>query len=165
MAQANSYINMEENMEKNCRGFEVVSDYNDKGIVLPSRGTASSAGYDMSAAEDAIVYPGELAMVPTGLKAYMEYDEVLYIHIRSSMAVKNKLVLMNSVGVVDADYYNNPSNEGHIYLAIWNRGSEPVEIAKGERLAQGIFMKYLTVDGDTAGEGGDRHGGFGSTGE
>lgn len=147
------------------RGFEIVTAYEDQGIELPLRGTASSAGYDLAAAEEALIPPGEMVMVPTGLKAYMEPDEVLYIHIRSSMAVKNKLVMMNSVGVVDADYYNNPGNEGHIYLALWNRGSEPVEIAKGERLAQGIFMKYLTVDGDTAGEGGDRQGGFGSTGE
>ena len=147
------------------RGFEIVSAYEGKGITLPLRGTGSSAGYDLSAAESVVIAPGEMVMVPTGVKAYMEPDEVLYIHIRSSLAVKRQLVLMNSVGVVDADYYNNPDNEGHIFIALWNRGREPVEIAAGERLAQGVFMKYLTVDEDEAGAGKDRQGGFGSTGK
>ena len=147
------------------RGFEVVSVYEGKGITLPLRSTAASAGYDLSAAEDTIIFPGEMAMVPTGVKAYMEPDEVLYIHIRSSLAVKRQLVLMNSVGVVDADYYNNPDNEGHIFIALWNRGKEAVTLKAGERLAQGVFMKYLLADGDTAGKGQDRQGGFGSTGK
>ena len=147
------------------RGFEIVGVYAGKGIELPCRGTASSAGYDLSAAESTVIAPGEMALVPTGVKAYMQADEVLYIHIRSSLAVKRQLVLMNSVGVVDADYYNNPDNEGHIFIALWNRGREPVELAAGERLAQGVFMKYLTVDGDAAGAGKDRQGGFGSTGK
>ena len=146
------------------RGFEIVSAYRGREIQLPVRGTASSAGYDLSAAEDTVIPPGEMVMVPTGLKAYMEPDEVLYIHIRSSLAVKRNLVLMNSVGVVDADYYNNPDNEGHIFIAFWNRGKESVALVAGERLAQGVFMKYLTVDGDEAGAGKDRKGGFGSTG-
>ncbi len=146
------------------RGFEIISTYKEREIQLPVRGTASSAGYDLSAAEDTVIPPGDMVMVPTGLKAYMEPDEVLYIHIRSSLAVKRNLALMNSVGVVDADYYNNPDNEGHIFIAFWNRGKEPVVLAAGERLAQGVFMKYLTVDGDEAGAGKDRKGGFGSTG-
>ncbi|MBE6102773.1 MAG: dUTP diphosphatase [Selenomonas ruminantium] len=147
------------------RGFEIVSAYEGKGIALPLRGTAASAGYDLSAAESVVIAPGEMAMVPTGVKAYMEPDEVLYIHIRSSLAVKRQLVLMNSVGVVDADYYNNPDNEGHIFIALWNRGKGAVTLKAGERLAQGVFMKYLLADGDTAGKGQDRQGGFGSTGK
>ena len=147
------------------RGFEIVSAYEGKGIALPLRGTAASAGYDISVAESVVIAPGEMAMVPTGVKAYMEPDEVLYIHIRSSLAVKRQLVLLNSVGVVDADYYNNPDNEGHIFIALWNRGKEAVTLKAGERLAQGVFMKYLLADGDTAGKGQDRQGGFGSTGK
>ena len=87
------------------RGFEIVSAYEGKGIALPLRGTAASAGYDLSVAESVVIAPGDMAMVPTGVKAYMEPDEVLYIHIRSSLAVKRQLVLMNSVGVVDADFF------------------------------------------------------------
>ena len=146
------------------RGFEIVSGYQGHGVTLPQRKTGKSAGYDLQAARTVVVAPGGTAMVPTGLKAYMQDDEVLTIHIRSSMAVKRGLMLVNNVGIIDADYYNNEDNEGHIFIALWNRGQEPVTIESGERIAQGIFMKYLTIDGDTAGEGEERRGGFGSTG-
>ena len=89
------------------RGFEIVSKYQGRGIDLPQRKTAASAGYDLQAARTVVVEPGQLAMVPTGLKAYMQRDEVLTIHIRSSMAIKRGLMLANHVGIVDADYYNN----------------------------------------------------------
>ncbi len=151
-------------MEMKGRGFAVVSSYEGLDITLPQRKTAASAGYDLEAAERAVIEPQQMAMVPTGLKAYMQPDEMLTIHIRSSLAVKRGLVLMNSVGIVDADYYNNEDNEGHIYIALWNRGQEPVVIERGERIAQGIFQKYLTVTEDAAGTGSVRKGGFGSTG-
>ena len=112
-----------------------------------------------------VIEPGQQVMVPTGIKAYMQPDEVLTIHIRSSMAVKHQLVLVNSVGVVDADYYDNADNEGHIYIALWNRGPKAFAIRKGDRIAQGIFSKYLTADEDQAGQGAVRQGGFGSTGK
>ena len=147
------------------RGFEIVSSYRDKGIRLPERRTAGSAGYDLEAAEPVSIAPGGCALVPTGLKAYMEPDEVLQLHIRSGMAIRHKLTLMNSVGIIDADYYNSAENEGHILVAFRNHGSETVQIAKGSRIAQGIFMKYLLADGDMEGQGGLRQGGFGSTGE
>lgn len=147
------------------RGFECVSTWQRRGIHLPQRKTAASAGYDIEAGEDAVLPPGELTMVPTGVKAFMQPDEVLMIHIRSSMAIKHQLVLMNSVGVVDSDYYNNEDNEGHIFIAFWNRGTKPFVIQKGERIAQGIFQKYLTADEDVAGQGAVRQGGFGSTGK
>ena len=146
------------------RGFEIVSKYQGRGIDLPQRKTAASAGYDLQAARTVVVEPGQLAMVPTGLKAYMQRDEVLTIHIRSSMAIKRGLMLANHVGIVDADYYNNEEHEGHIFIALWNRGKAAVTIEGGERIAQGIFMKYLAVDGDEAGAGEVRKGGFGSTG-
>lgn len=147
------------------RGFEWVTGWQQRGAILPQRKTAASAGYDLAAAEGAVIPPQAMVMVPTGVKAYMQADEVLMIHIRSSLAVKRQLVLMNSVGVVDADYYNNEDNEGHIFIALWNRGTQPVVIEAGERIAQGIFQKYLTADGDMAGDGAVRQGGFGSTGK
>ena len=70
------------------RGFAVVSSYEGAGIVLPQRKTAASAGYDLEAAERTVIGPQQMAMVPTGLKAYMQPDEMLTIHIRSSLAVK-----------------------------------------------------------------------------
>ena len=146
------------------RGFEIVSMYRAAGIYLPERKTGASTGYDFAAAETMGIASGECALVPTGVKAYMQPDEVLLIYIRSGTALKKHLMLMNSVGVIDADYYGNAENEGHIYIPLYNYGKEPIRIAAGERIAQGIFTHYLTVDGDTAGRGGKRTGGFGSTG-
>lgn len=143
------------------RRFAPIAAYAGK-VRLPERKTARSAGYDLAAAADVVLEPGKVALVPTGLKAYMEPDEVLLLTIRSSLAVKRGLMLANGVGVIDADYADNPENEGHIQVAMVNLGSSPVHLAKGERVAQGIFVKYLTTDDDQA--AGVRTGGFGSTG-
>ena len=135
------------------RGFEIVSAYVKTGVSCPERKTGASAGYDLAAAEAAEIPPHGFAMVPTGLKTYMQADEV-----------KRQLMLMNGVAVIDADYYGNADNEGHIIVPLYNYGKEPVHIAAGERIAQGIFTRYLTADGDAAGCGAARGGGFGSTG-
>lgn len=146
------------------RGFEIISDYTDKDIHLPVRKTAKSAGYDLEAAQDKLIKAGQCGVIATGLKAYMQDDEYLGIHIRSSLAFKKHLNLINSQGVIDADYYNNPDNEGHIMIGLINFGTEDVFIQKGMRIAQAIFYKFLTVDDDIANNS-IRQGGFGSTGE
>lgn len=146
-----------------ARGFEIVSAYADKNIHAPERKTSNSAGYDLEAAEDITVWPYEIAVVPTGLKAYMGSNEYLSIFIRSSLAFKKGLMLANNTGIIDSDYYNNPDNEGHLMIGLYNTGTSPVSIKKGERVAQGIFMKYLTCDDDCA--SGQRVGGIGSTGK
>ncbi|SMC65061.1 dUTP pyrophosphatase [Sporomusa malonica] len=146
-----------------ARGFEIISKYQDCGIILPARKTALSAGYDIAAGYDATLDPGKVTLVPTGLKAYMESDEYLGIHIRSGLAVKHSLSLINGQGIIDADYYNNQDNEGHILIAIFNHGDKSVVITKGTRLAQGIFYKYLKTDNDCSGN--ERMGGLGSTGK
>ena len=147
------------------RGFEVAAGFEDKNINLPVRKTKYSAGYDFEAAED-IVIPsfkkGDApTLVPTGIKAYMEDDEVLYLYNRSSNPKKKGLILANSVGVIDKDYYGNPDNDGHIMFAFFNIKDEDITIKKGEAIGQGVFSKYLTVDNDQA--DGERLGGFGST--
>ena len=147
------------------RGFEIVAGYQDRGLSLPIRKTCASAGYDIAAAENVCLRAGEMALIPTGLKAYMQPDEYLAIHIRSSLSVKQRLVLANSQGIIDADYYGNADNDGHILVALVNHSDVPVQVEKGMRIAQGIFYRYLTVDGDTAGIGAERQGGLGSTGE
>lgn len=147
------------------RGFEVVSAYMEKGIELPARKTGSSAGYDIQAAEDVTLLPHQVTLVPTGLKAYMQPDEYLGLHVRSGFSIKNQVICINSQGIIDADYYNNPDNEGHIMLPLINHGEKAVKIARGMRVAQGIFYRYLLVDGDRAGCGAGRGGGFGSTGD
>ena len=100
-------------------------------------------------------------LIPTGVKAYMEDDEVLYLYNRSSNPKKKGLILANSVGVIDKDYYGNPDNDGHIMFAFFNIKDEDITIKKGEAIGQGVFSKYLVTDDDVA--GGDRTGGFGST--
>jgi len=140
------------------RGFEILQGYENSGIILPTRKTAFSAGYDLQAAENVFVSKDKISLVPTGLKAFMLSDEVLMIYIRSSLAVKYGVTLANGVGVIDADY------NGHIILPVVSFLGE-FEIKKGMRIAQGIFQKYLPVDGDKIGVGAIRAGRFGSTGE
>lgn len=143
------------------RGFEIITKYNNSDIKLPERKTEHSAGYDLESAENVIVKPNELALVPTGLKAYMQQGEYLGLHIRSSIAIKKRLVLINSQGIIDKDYYNNEDNEGHLLVALLNTSNSEVEIKKGERIAQAIFYSFLTTDQDK--HGGKRKGGIGST--
>lgn len=145
------------------RGFEVVSKYKNRQINLPKRATEKSAGYDIEAADDVTIKAGGIFLIPTGLKAYMQAGEVLYLYVRSSLPKKKGLVLINSVGVIDADYYNNPSNEGEIFMQVKNITECDVQIDKGERICQGVFMPFLVADGDGETEKSDRKGGFGST--
>ena len=145
------------------RGFEKIAKYAEVDFPLPERKTELSAGYDFCLPEEVTLEPGKLQLVPTGVKAYMQAGEWLGMHIRSSMAVKKHLMLVNNVGIIDADYYNNTDNEGHIMLALLNMGQEKVVLPKGERVAQGIFYTYLTADGDEKVAKSVRGGGFGST--
>lgn len=152
------------------RGFEIVSKYRGQGLTLPERSTTNAAGYDFRSAKD-IVIPAQKAgeqqlpkptLVPTGIKAYMQPNEVLLLINRSSGPIKRSLVQPNGVGVIDADYYNNEANEGEIYGQLINLGSQDYLIHKGDRIFQGIFVPFLTVDGDNGGKN-KRQGGFGST--
>lgn len=146
------------------RGFEIAKGFEDSNINLPKRKTKHAAGYDFEAAEDTIIHPGydKPTLVKTGIKAYMKEDEVLYIFNRSSNPKKKKLILANSVGVIDGDYYSNEDNDGHIMFAYYNVSDEDVVIKKGEAIGQGVFQKFLKVDGEEEIQN-ERKGGFGST--
>ena len=145
------------------RKFEIAKGFEDRGVVLPQRKTAKSAGYDIIALadEDVYVHPGMSVNLETGVKACMEDDEVMLLFIRSSLGIKQGLTLSNSCGVIDADYYNNPDNDGHFILNIINTGNSVQRIPARSRVAQAVFVKYLTVDDDNA--TGERIGGIGST--
>ena len=147
------------------RGFEVARGWEDKNINLPVRKTKNSAGYDVEAAEDVVIPPFKLGQKPTlvktGLTAYCEPDEYYMLCNRSSNPFKKGLVLANSVGIIDSDYYQNPDNGGHFMYAYYNFFDHDIEIKKGDPIGQVIFMKYLIVDNDNA--SGERNGGFGST--
>lgn len=143
------------------RGFELVSSETNQDL-LPKRETAHAAGYDLKASKEITIEPNQIELVPTGVKAYMLPDEVLYLFDRSSNPRKRGLILINSVGVIDHDYYNNPSNEGLIMAQFKNITDEPVTIHKGDRIVQAVFAKYFVTDDDNAND--ERTGGFGSTG-
>lgn len=160
------------------RKFEFVKRHNETRKVvdkngdviewkLPARSTAKSAGYDFFAQERVEIPPYKIGdnptMVKTGVKVLMPDDEYLMLVNRSSNPKKKKLVIPNSMGIVDADYYNNPDNDGEMMFAFYNLSNEPVVLEAGEKLGQGIFCKYGKTDDDVA--EGERLGGFGSTGK
>lgn len=165
----------------NKRGFELVTKYLNTGVSIPKRATDASAGYDFAAAKD-IVIPSiwKLAgkgkaeedgtsilpsiLVPTGIKAYMPSNEYLMLINRSSNPLKHNLALPNGIGVIDSDYYNNPNNEGEIFVQLINYGLEDYTIKKGDRIAQGIFSPYERIDEEEQ-VFKKRSGGFGSTGK
>lgn len=144
------------------RYFEVVKGYDPNSVRLPTRASASSAGYDLRSLTEGDIAPGETKIFPTGLKAKMNSNEVLIVTIRSSLGIKRHLGLANGIGIIDADYFGNESNDGEILVAIHNHGQSLAHIQKGERIAQGIFLNYLTTDEDKT--DGTRSGGIGSSG-
>ena len=129
--------------------------------LLPRRSTKNSAGYDFFAINEITIKPGEIVKIPTGYKANFGTDEVLMLFVRSSMGFKYNVRMCNQVGIIDSDYYNNPDNEGHIYVALQNEGTKDYVIGKNEAYAQGIFVNFLLTDDDNACE--ERNGGIGST--
>lgn len=143
------------------RKFEKVKRVEGIDFELPKRATKHSAGYDFANPERVTIEPNEIKYVKTGVKAQMQEDEVLLLYNRSSNPKKKGLTMANSVGVIDADYYNNPDNEGEIAFAFRNITDKSVTLEVGEKLGQGVFTKFLLVDDDNA--EGKRTGGFGST--
>lgn len=150
---------------KKVRGFEIAKGFENEKINLPERKTKYSAGYDVESAEDIVIPSFKKGMKPTliktGIKAYMQDNEYLMLTNRSSNPGKKGLILANSVGIIDKDYYGNPDNDGHIMFAFFNIKDEDIEIKKGDCVGQAIFMPYLLADDDSA--EGERTGGFGST--
>lgn len=146
------------------RKFEKVARVRGKEFEMPRRSTKKSGGYDFINPEDVhVAGKGEITYVKTGIKAYMEEDEILILANRSSNPKKKGLVAMNGIGVVDADYVDNAENEGEICFAFSSLNEEGTEIKAGEKLGQGIFVKYGKTEDDKA--EGERTGGFGSTGK
>lgn len=190
--------------------FEKISKYvDDELVIVPTRKTAQSAGYDFYAAEDTVIPPfveiaedalladldsrkgkyadikefmekeypytldkiatitkehkAKVALVPTGIKCKIPDGYFLQLSVRSSLPLKHWLILGNGVGIIDADYYNNPDNEGHIYFQIINLLPVPIKIQKGECFGQGVLLPYGIATGDNTTA--TRMGGFGSTNE
>lgn len=146
-----------EQFKKDCN----YGKYSD--ISIPQRSTIGSAGYDIRSPIDINLHPNKTYLIPTGIKCFMDKNIVLQLYIRSSMAIKHNLILLNSVGIVDSDFASNEDNDGHIHICIKNNGNEIYKINIGDKIAQGVFTKYLMTDDDNA--HGIRNGGVGSTGK
>lgn len=130
---------------------------------LPKRGSKNSAGYDFFSPVNEIVPAHGTVKIPTGIKVCMNEDEVLMIYPRSSIGFKTNIRLSNTVGVIDSDYYNNTDNEGHMWIKFYNPTDKEYNIFIGDKIAQGIFTKFLITDDDNANQ--ERTGGLGSTGK
>lgn len=146
------------------RYFEVVKDEhrkNSEDIKLPTRATKGSAGYDFYSPISVDIEPMCSQMIWTDVCSKFEDDEVLLINVRSSMG-KQPVMIANTQGVIDPSYYGNPDNGGNIGIPLFNLGKTIYTVHAGDRIGQGIFIKYLTTDDDNATA--DRVGGYGSTG-
>lgn len=131
-------------------------------ITLPKRADVGSAGYDFFTPLDVELNPQEEVLIPTGIKCKMNYNWVLMVFPRSSLGFKYYTRLANSVGIIDASYYGNETNEGHIMIKIRNEGTKKMTLKQGDRFCQGIFLPFgITEDDETDGV---RIGGFGSSG-
>ena len=135
-------------------------DGNYEEVRIPYRATKGSAGYDFYSPVTITLKPNETVKIPTGIRCKIEDGYVLQIYPRSSLGFKYQMCLMNTVGIIDSDYYN-ADNEGHIIVGIVNRGDKDLTISKGDRFVQGIFYKYYLAKEEE--NNNLRHGGFGST--
>ena len=144
------------------RGFDIVPNEFRKhpglNILLPTRSDDRSAGYDFYLPQSVLILPGNKITIWTDVCSYMQPDEVLMLYVRSSIGIKKVLVLANGTGIIDSSYY--PNNIG---ICLFNTSNEKVNLMKGDRIAQGVFIKYLTADNDDV-VNNSRKGGFGSSG-
>ena len=100
-------------------------------------------------------------LVSTGVKCHLEEGYYLELSVRSSTPLKYWIILANSVGIIDADYCDNPDNEGEIFFQVINMSPFDIYLKKGDIIGQGIIKRYEVTDDDKA--IGERQGGFGST--
>lgn len=155
---------MNKNIEKN-RGFEIVCashrKHPEENILLPIRATAHSIAYDIYSPVDITIESGKMGMIWTDVKAYFKPDEALLLNVRSSMG-KQPVMIANTQGWIESDYYGNVDNDGNLGIRLFNLGETPYVVKKGDRIAQAMFINYLVADnGNTNVE---RTGGFGCTG-
>jgi len=134
----------------------------DTTLPLPMYATAESAGFDLSAAADLTIAPGQIALVPTGLVIEVPSGYFLGIFARSSTPLKRGLLVANGVGIIDPDY-NGPDDE--VRIQVLNITAAAVTVKRGDRLAQGIVLPAPRVTWDeTTVLREETRGGFGSTG-
>lgn len=157
MARYFEKISFEQFKKDVCDDKELYESYN-----IPRRSTKESAGYDFESIIDFTLAPGEIIKIPTGIKIHMNHGDVMFLLVRSSQGFKYNVRMCNQIGVFEADYYNNPDNEGHAWIKLQNHGDKDYIVHRGDRICQAVFTKYLTVDDEEEIEN-IRVGGLGST--
>ena len=138
--------------------FETV--YNE--ISLPKRSTKYSAGHDIKIPFKYILRPNETVKIPTGIRCKMDDEYVMFVFPRSSLGIKKNMVITNTVGVIDSDYYD-ADNEGHIFICIKNCGNETIKFEQNDAITQAVFVPFGVADDDEITT--ERTGGIGSTGK
>ncbi|MDD6224492.1 MAG: hypothetical protein PUB18_05795 [bacterium] len=156
-----------------ARYFEKVSfeqfkkDVSDDKVLyesynIPRRSTKMSAGYDFESIIDFTLRPGEIKSIPLGVKIHMNVGDVMFLVVRSSQGFQYNVRMCNQVGVFEADYCDNPDNEGHAWIRLQNHGDLDYVVKRGDRICQAIFTKFLIVDDEEEIDN-IRIGGIGST--
>lgn len=134
----------------------------DPSLPLPQYHSAGAVGFDLITRETTVIPPGEIGLVPGNVIVKVPEGHALLIIPRSSLPRKKALVCPHSLGVIDCDYHGE---KDEIFVQVQNVSRQPVTVERGERIAQGLFVRvdraeWVEVDG----HGAETRGGFGSTG-
>lgn len=173
-----SYSQFEKDFSSTFTGATIEENYSK--IKLPEAATTNSVGYDFFTYFDFDLKPGEEIKIPTGIKVQLNKNLILLtidqdgislpvavnqwlgVYPRSSTGFKY-LRVANTVGIIDADYYNNPSNEGHIWVKVRNESQDKnIAFKEGEAFCQGVIQLALFAQDDNR-KNQERQGGIGST--
>jgi len=113
---------------------------------------------------DVVLEPGYTKVIFTDVKCFLLPEELLYLHVRSSVGTYLNVCLANGTGVIDSDYYENENNDGNIGISLYNFGNKTVTLREGDRIAQGVIHR-IVLDESDEGVTDERKGGFGHTGK
>lgn len=147
-------------------GLDTIVKY--ENIKKPARATEGSAGYDFFITKDISLRPGEECVIHTLIRCKIKRGWALFILPKSGLGFTYKVMLANTIGLIDEDYYNTvndeDSNEGHIMIKLVNTGNKIMTLEAGKKFCQGVFLMYGITEDDDLDEKEIRNGGFGSTG-
>ncbi len=134
----------------------------DPTLPLPPYATTGAVGFDLVTRETTVIPPGAIGLVPGNVIVKVPRGYALLVVPRSSLPRKKGLICPHSLGVIDQDYHG-PKDE--IFVQVKNVTDQPVTVERGERIAQGLFVKVETAEWmEVDGHGAETRGGFGSTG-
>ncbi len=149
-------------MDTRLQHLKVAIKRVDKSLPLPVYATAGSVGFDLLCREDVEVLPRQIELIPGNVIVRIPAGYFLLIALRSSTPRRKSLIIPNGVGIIDQDY----CGEGdEIKVQVLNFGEGAVQVKKGERIAQGLFIPVVRVEWEEVDQVGQGRGGFGSTGK